>query len=60
MQVAPKINANRFPFNSSMAFQTTTIVNAPNRAGKNLIQNTEFPSKRIIQETHEVKGGTDK
>ena len=41
-QVAPNINANRFPFNSSMAFQTKKIVNAPYKAGKNLIQKIEF------------------
>ena len=44
-QVAPKIKANNVPFNSSIAFQTIKIVNAPNNAGKNLIQKTVFPSR---------------
>ena len=42
-QVAPNTNANIFPSKASTAFQTTTIVNAPNNAGKNRIQNKEFP-----------------
>ncbi len=42
--VEPKIKANRFPFNSSIAFQTIYMVNAPYAAGKNLIQNIELPS----------------
>jgi hypothetical protein len=58
--VAPKINANKLPFNSWMAFQTKTIVRAPNNAGKNLIQNSELPKSWIIYEIHEVTGGTDK
>ena len=57
--VAPKINANKFPFNSSIAFHTTIIVNAPNKAGKNLIQNTEPPKSSMILEIQEVTGGTD-
>ena len=44
-QVAPKIKANRFPFNASIAFQTIKIVNAPNNVGKNLIQKIVFPSR---------------
>jgi hypothetical protein len=58
-QVAPNTNANIFPFNVSIVFQTTTIVNAPNNAGKNRIQNKELPKKRMIQEIQEVTGGTD-
>ena len=59
MHVAPRANANKFPFNASMAFQTTTMVNAPNKAGKNRIQNRELPKKRITLEIQEVTGGTD-
>ena len=44
-QVDPKIKANRFPFNASIAFQTIKIVNAPNNVGKNLIQKIVFPSR---------------
>lgn len=58
-QVAPNTNANKFPFNASIAFQTTTMVNAPNSAGKNRIQNKVLPKKKIIQEIQEVTGGTD-
>lgn len=58
-QVAPKTKANKFPFNSSIAFQTTTIVSAPNRAGKNRIQNRELPKNNMILETQEVTGGTE-
>ena len=58
-QVAPNVKANIFPFKASMAFQITTIVNAPNNAGKNRIQNKELPNKRMIYEIQEVTGGTD-
>ena len=60
IQVAPKISANKFPFNSSIAFHTTRIVSAPNNDGKNLTQKTEFPKKYMILEIQDVKGGTDK
>lgn len=43
-----------------MDFHTTTIVKAPNKAGKNLTQKTEFPRSKIIDEIQEVNGGTDK
>jgi len=58
-EIEPNRSANQPPFNSSMVFQTTNKVNAPNSAGKNLIQNTPFPSCRMIHEIHDVKGGTD-
>jgi len=58
--VALKISAKMFPFSSSTAFQTTTIVNTPKRAGKNLTQNTEFPKRYINDEIHDVTGGTEK
>jgi hypothetical protein len=45
IQVAPSANANKFPFNTSIAFQTTRIVKAPNNAGKNLTQKTELPKR---------------
>jgi hypothetical protein len=47
-QEALKISANKFPFNSSVAFHTITMVNAPKRAGKNLTQNTK-PPKMVIR-----------
>jgi cytochrome c556 len=47
-QVTPRIWANKLPFKASMDFQTTTRVKAPNRVGKNRIQNTELP-KRLIR-----------
>ena len=59
-QVALKISANKLPFNSSTAFHTTRIVNAPKRAGKNLTQNTEPPKIFIRQDIQEVNGGTDR
>ena len=46
-QVAPKTNENKFPFNSSMAFQTTKSVKQPYNAGKNLTQKTELPNNII-------------
>ena len=42
-QVQPKIKANKFPFSSSIVFQTITIVKTPNNAGKNFIKKTELP-----------------
>lgn len=56
---APKISENVFPPSASMAFHTTTIVNAPNSAGKNLIQKTPLPNCKISQDIQEVNGGTD-
>ena len=57
--VDPKINANNFPFSSSIVFQTTTIVRAPKSAGKNFTQKTELPSLIIMKEIKAVTGGTD-
>lgn len=59
-QVAPNFKANRLSFSSSIVFQTTTIVNAPSKAGKNFTQNTSFPSSFITSEIQELNGGTDK
>ena len=59
MEIAPIDNANKFPLNTSIVFQTTTIVKVPKRAGKNFIQKTPFPNCKIIQETQEVTGGTE-
>ena len=59
MAIAPIDNANKFPFSTSIVFQTTTIVKVPKRAGKNFIQKTPFPNCKIIQETQEVTGGTE-
>ena len=42
-QLAPRMSANKLPFKASMAFQTTTKVNAPNSAGKNRTQNSVLP-----------------
>ena len=56
VQVAPKINANKFPFNSSIVFQTTSTVSAPNNAGKNFTQNMELPKDWITHAIQEVKG----
>jgi hypothetical protein len=39
----PKIKAYKFPSSSSIVFQTTTIVKAPNNDGKNFTQKTELP-----------------
>jgi hypothetical protein len=36
------------------------MVKLPNKAGKNLTQNTVFPSSLIINEIQDVTGGTDK
>ena len=57
--VDANIQANKLPFSVSIVFQTTKMVNAPNNAGKNLIQKTEFPNCKINQEIQEVKGGTE-
>jgi hypothetical protein len=57
--VLPRTNAKRFPFSSSMVFQTTSIVNAPNKAGKNFIQKTVPPRKNISVDIQDVTGGTD-
>jgi len=35
------------------------MVKAPNNAGKNFIQNIEFPNNLISAETQEVNGGTE-
>lgn len=59
-QEAPRIKANKLPFSSSIAFQTTTKVKAPNNAGKNRTQKTEFPRRLIRYAIHEFKGGIDK
>ena len=59
MQVDPKIRAKRSPLSSSIVFHTTQSVQAPKSAGKNLIQKIELPSKWMIHEIQEVKGGTD-
>lgn len=59
METAPIDNANKFPFSTSIVFQTITIVKVPKRAGKNFIQKTLFPNCKIIQETQEVTGGTE-
>ena len=58
-QVAPSSCANKLPFKACMAFQTTTRVNAPNIAGKNLIQKTVFPKRFIIYAIHEFRGGIE-
>lgn len=58
--MAPNIKANKFPPSSLMACQITTIVKAPNSAGKNLIQKTELPKMNMRIEIQEVKGGTEK
>lgn len=60
MEEAPRIKANKLPFSSSIDFQTTTKVNAPNSAGKNRTQNTLLPKALIIYANHEFKGGIDK
>jgi hypothetical protein len=57
--VAAIIHANSFPFNSSTIFQAKTMVRAPNKAGKNFTQNSPPPSWKIIQENHDVNGGTE-
>ena len=44
----PKTKAYRFPFNSSIVFQTTTIVKAPKKAGKNLTQKNPLPNNLIM------------
>ena len=59
-QVAPNTSANILPFSASIAFQTTTMVNAPNNPGKNRIQNNDFPNHNMIVEIQDVTGGTDK
>jgi len=59
IHVAPIIFEYKLPLNSSMVNQTTTIVKAPNKVGKNLTQNTLFPRILIINEIQEVKGRTD-
>ncbi len=45
---APKIRANKFPFNSSIVFHTINTVSAPKNAGKNLTQKKPFPSNLIM------------
>ena len=57
--VAAKTQANKLPFRHSIVFQTTTIVNAPKSAGKNLIQKSELPNCKMSQEFHDVTGGTE-
>ena len=58
-QVTPRIWANKLPFKVSMAFQTTTRVKAPNKAGKNRTQNTVSPNRWIRYAIHEFKGGIE-
>ena len=58
--VAPRVNANKSPLSSSIAFQTSSMVNAPNSAGINFTQNTALPRKIMIEENHEVAGGTER
>jgi len=58
---APDTNifAGSLPSIASTVNQANTMVNAPNIAGKNLIQNRLPPSRKITFETKEVKGGTE-
>lgn len=55
----PSICAYRFLFSSLIAFHTTTMVNAPKSAGKNLTQNTPLPKTFMMSDTQDVNGGTD-
>jgi hypothetical protein len=59
MQVAPNIKENKFPLNSSIAFHTITIVDAPNNAGTNRTQNSAWPKYRMNLEIQDIKGGTE-
>ncbi len=36
------------------------MVKAPNKAGKNLTQNMEFPNILMIQASQELTGGTER
>ena len=59
IQTTPRIFAYNPPLKTSIIFHTSTMVKAPNNAGKNFIQNIEFPNNLIRPETQEVNGGTE-
>jgi hypothetical protein len=50
---------NTLPPIDSTINQTKTMVSAPKRAGKNFIQNTSPPNRKISFEMMDVNGGTE-